>query len=265
MISFLSSNIFKGCSIMLKRNRFFLILGIIFVVLSAITYIIHYFIFEDLHHIFIYMVGDLAFLPLEVFIVGIVIERFISHREKQDMMQKLNMVIGAFFSELGNTMLTDLLDNFSNREEISRHLNVKAGWKRKDFQKASEYAFKLKIDIDYTKLDLPEIKTFLSHKRFYLLTLLENPTLLEHDRFTDLLWATTHVDEELSARTSFDNLPPEDLQHLGNDIIRMYDNLVSEWLDYVEHLKSAYPYLFSLIVRTHPFQEKPSAIISEVK
>jgi len=32
----------------------------------------------------------------------------------------------------------------------------------------------------------------------------------------------------------------------------------AEWLLYVEHLKADYPYLFSLVVRMHPFQEAPS-------
>ena len=52
-----------------------------------------------------------------------------------------------------------------------------------------------------------------------------------------------------------------DLAHLSVDIERMYDNLASEWLDYVQHLKSSYPFLFSLILRTHPFQESPSAVV----
>ena len=106
------------------------------------------------------------------------------------------------------------------------------------------------------------LKAFLAEKRMFLLTLLENPNLLEHDRFTDLLWAVTHLDEELEARTSFIGLPDKDLEHLAVDIQRMYDHLASEWLDYVQHLKSRYPYLFSLVLRTHPFQEQQSPIIT---
>ena len=100
-----------------------------------------------------------------------------------------------------------------------------------------------------------------AHEEF-LLALLGNPSLLEHDRFTSLLWAITHLDEELEARPSIANLPEQDLAHLANDIRRFYDRLASEWLAYVEHLKSDYPYLFSLVLRTHPFQKHPSAIVS---
>jgi len=92
--------------------------------------------------------------------------------------------------------------------------------------------------------------------------MLGNPSLLEHDRFTDLLWAVTHLDEELETRPSLIDLPDKDLEHLAGDIRRLYDNLASEWLDYVQHLKSNYPFLFSLVLRTHPFQKQQSPIIT---
>jgi hypothetical protein len=208
------------------------------------------------------MLGDFAFLPLEVFLVVIVIERILSRREKQAMLHKLNMAIGAFFSEIGNRLLADLLEHFDNREEISRNLNVTGDWTARDFKRAAAFADNLKIDLDIRKLDLEGLKAFLAGKRLYLLTLLENPNLLEHDRFTDLLWATTHLDEELEARPSLKDIPESDLAHLVVDIQRMYDNLASEWLDYVEHLKGSYPFLYSLVMRTHPFQESPSATVT---
>jgi hypothetical protein len=206
------------------------------------------------------MVGDLAFLPLEVFLVVIVIERILTRREKQAMLQKLNMVVGAFFSEVGNRLLGDLLGYFDNRAEISSNLNVTQDWTPEDFKRAATYAYNLQIDLDCRKIDLEGLKVFLSRKRMFVLGLLQNPNLMEHDCFTDLLWALTHLDEELEARPSLKDLPEKDLEHLAGDIQRMYDHLSSEWLDYVKHLRSNYPFLYSLILRTHPFQEHPRAI-----
>jgi hypothetical protein len=245
----------------MKGYRLFLIAAAGFIAVSALLYGIHYLIFHDSHHIFIFMLHDFAFLPLEVFLVVIVIERILTRREKQSILYKLNMVIGAFYSEVGNYLLSDLLKYFRNREEITRNLNITSDWGLKEFKAASAYAYNLKADVDIHACDLGELKRFLQEKRLYLLTLLENPNLLEHDRFTDLLWATTHLDEELQARPSLDDIPETDLQHLAVDIERMYDHLASEWLDYVQHLKSAYPFLYSLVLRTHPFQESPSPTV----
>ena len=247
---------------MIKRNSFIVILAAVFVILSGLMYFIHYLIFRDVHHIFLYLVGDLAFLPLEVFLVVIVIERILTRRETQTKLEKMNMVVGAFFSEVGNHLLRSLLEHFNNKEEIASHLNITGIWTKKHFKKAANYAHNLPIDINTRDLDLGQLKEFLSGKREFLLTLLENPSLLEHDRFTDLLWAVTHVDEELEARPSLNDLSEKDLIHIAGDIGRMYDHLISEWLDYVEHLKLKYPFLFSLVVRTHPFQDNPSPSIT---
>ncbi len=245
-----------------RRFSFVVYLAIVFLVVSAITYFIHYLIFRDIHHIFIYMVSDLAFIPLEVLLVVIVIERLLARRDKKAKLQKLNMVVGAFFTEVGNHLLSNFLKHFDNQSDISEHLNITDSWTKKEFRRAAEYAYHLNIELDCSKIDLGELKAYLAQRREFLLTLLGNPSLLENDRFTDLLWAVTHLDEELEARPSVSDLPDKDLEHIAGDIQRLYDHLASEWLDYVEHLKANYPFLFSLILRTHPFQEHPSPLFT---
>jgi hypothetical protein len=110
---------------------------------------------------------------------------------------------------------------------------------------------------DYTtdskRGDLVGLKNFLLEKRQFLLNLLENPNLLEHESFTNLLWAVFHLTEELAHRKDLDKLPDKDYEHLAGDIKRAYSSLIIEWLAYMKHLKTAYPYLFSLAVRTNPF------------
>ena len=243
----------------MKRYSTFLLVAAFFLAASALIYFVHFYIFRDVHHILIYMVGDLAFLPIEVFLVVIVIERILTRREKRALMYKLNMVVGAFFSEVGNHLLGNLLRYFDNRDEISQHLNIAQNWTRMDFKKAAAFAYHLNVEVDCHNIDLEELRAFFIQKRTFLLALLENPNLLEHDRFTDLLWAVFHLDEELEARLSLENLSVKDLEHIAIDIQRMYDHLASEWIDYAEHLKASYPFLFSLVLRTHPFQEHPSA------
>ena len=247
---------------MLRRFPFVFYLAIAFLVVSVIAYFIHYLIFRDVHHIFIYMVGDLAFLPLEVLLVVLIIERVLARREKKTKLQKLNMVVGAFFIEVGNHLLNNLLKHFDNQSDISKHLNITDSWTKKEFRSAAEYAYHLSVELDCHKIDLGELKAYLAQRREFLLTMLENPNLLEHDRLTDLLWAVTHLDEELEARPSVSDLPDKDLEHIAGDIQRLYDHLASEWLDYVEHLKTNYPFLYSLILRTHPFQEHPSPVFT---
>lgn len=97
----------------------------------------------------------------------------------------------------------------------------------------------------------------------YYLEFLEKHNLIEHTSFTDLLRPVFHLTEELDNREDLSQLPDSDLNYLANDIHRVYGLLVTEWLSYMQYLKNNYPYLFSLAMRTNPFDQKSSAIIIE--
>jgi hypothetical protein len=111
------------------------------------------------------------------------------------------------------------------------------------------------------KGDLEQLKDFLLRKREFLLALLENPNLLEHESFTELLWAVFHLTEELALRADVKQLPDSDYSHLSGDIKRAYALLMAEWLAYMKHLRDNYPYLFSLSARMNPFDPNASPIV----
>ncbi|MFO7928234.1 MAG: hypothetical protein R6U35_01050 [Candidatus Humimicrobiaceae bacterium] len=246
----------------MKAKNWRFILAIALVALSAILYTIHFFIFRDAHHIFIYLLGDIAFTPIEVLIVTLIIHRLLTDREKKAMLKKLNMVIGAFFSEVGLKLVYisaefDVKSGFL-KQELS---NIK-NWDDKDFIKASKRIEEYDHKIESTKGNLKELKLFLTKRRDFLLRLLENPNLLEHEKFTELLWAVFHLTEELEYREDLENLPESDYEHISGDISRVYLLLIAGWLDYIKHLKERYPYLFSLAARVNPFDKQASPIVT---
>ncbi|MCL5069954.1 MAG: hypothetical protein M1308_03540 [Actinobacteria bacterium] len=246
----------------MKKLNWQILLGLILALLSAALYLVHYFIFRDVHHIFLYLIGDIAFLPIEVLFVTLIIDRVLSVREKKTMLEKLNMVIGAFFSEVGLKLIY-LFEEFDlNVAAIKRDLAGIDKWKDKDFLRQSGKMDKYKCNINSKQGDLEILKAFLSQKRTFLLRLLENPNLLEHESFTALLWAVFHLTEELEYRNSFNYLPDSDYNHLSIDIKRAYLLIIKEYLAYIKHLKTNYPYLFSLASRTNPFNDEASPIVN---
>ena len=110
-------------------------------------------------------------------------------------------------------------------------------------------------------MEMEALLDFLKEKGDLLLRQIENQDLLEHAFFTELLWATVHLRDELMSRKNLRKLPQNDLMHLANDAKRAYSYIVRQWLDYMQYLKRSYPYLFSLALRTNPFTENPSAIV----
>jgi len=245
----------------MKSSRWQIILGSVLVALAAIVYVIHYLIFRDVHHIFIYLVGDIAFVFFEVLLVTLIIHRVLTEREKRSRLEKLNMVIGTFFSEVG----TELLDFFSNSdpdlEDIRGELVIEKDWSEEDFEKVNKRLRHYTYGVEISRLSLAELGQFLGLKRNFLLRLLENPNLLEHESFTELLRAVFHLTEELANREDLKGLPESDYQHLAGDVKRAYSRLVDQWLDYMKYLKNNYPYLFSLAMRTNPFDREASPIV----
>ena len=236
--------------------------GIMLVVLSVLTYYLHFLVFRDPHHIFIFMVGDVAFVFIEVLLVSLIIHQILEQRERRNRLEKLNMVIGAFFSEIGTTLLTYFSNLDPHLDIIRQDLIVRSDWSDEEFDKLIKRLRSYTYQVRPDELDLVKIRCYIVEKRDFLLTMMENPNLMEHETFTELLRAVFHLAEELKFRETIENLPKEDLGHLAHDIDRAYSMLVYEWVAYMKHLKEHFPYFFSLAMRTNPFDRKASVVVS---
>lgn len=231
-------------------------------VLSASLYLVEYLIFKDPRYIATYFLGSLAFVPIEILVISVIVDQLLRSREKRALIQKLNMVIGTFYSEVGTELLAMLSENDPKSEEIRKELLIKDDWAEKDFINARKRIKKRDFQIKTKEDDYVPLKDYLLSKRVFLITLLENPNLLEHDTFTNLLWAVFHLYDELAHRTDVNEIIETDRNHLDGDSERAYGLLVSEWLDYMNHLRLNYPYLFSLALRTNPFNPNAKAEVT---
>lgn len=247
----------------MKPMNFLTKLGLLFVALSLAIYAVHYAIFSDAPFIFRYFIAQLGFLPINVLLVTVVFNSLMSNRAKNERLQKLNMVIGAFFSDAGTDLLRTLARFDASSSSFGRQLILNNSWKKSDFARVKNQLDKEHFHIQADISVLLDLQAFLNRKRDYLLRLLENPNLLEHESFSNLLWAVFHLAEELGLRNDLTSLPKSDYAHLRGDINRVYLILIDQWLDYMQHLKADYPYLFSLAMRTNPFNPEARVEVME--
>jgi hypothetical protein len=247
---------------MIKRLRWYIFLTVVLTSLSLVLYGIQIAIFHRTEDTLFYMLQDVAFVPIQVLFVTFIIARLLSEREKRALFKKLNMLVGAFYSEAG-TQLIKYCSGFSqDLSDFRQHLLIRPDWSDKQFSAAIKVVRRLDPKIDASREDLGKVRDFLEDRRDFLLSLLANPNLLEHEAFTDLLWAVFHLSEELSSRPALEGLPRKDYDHLAGDMKRAFVKLLEEWLAYMKHLKKDYPYLFSLAVRTNPMDINASAVVS---
>lgn len=246
----------------MKQFSWELKFGFALVSLSLFLYGLHYAVFRDLHYIMLLVLINLAFLPVSVLVVTLIINRLLAAREKHLRLEKLNMLIGAFFSSAGTQLLSYFCNLNPKIKEYRTDLSPLDTWSKTDFsaaiRKAKEHSYRVRINA----VDLDNMRSFLMGKFDFLLRLLENPNLLEHEAFSDVLRAVFHLGEELTCRHDLKNLPQTDLEHLAGDIKRAYALLIQEWLKYLEYLKREYPHLFSLAIRLNPLDDEPSVVVS---
>lgn len=228
--------------------------------LSILVYSIHFLIFGKVDYILSYFLLHLAFVPIEVLLVSLIIEKILDYREKKKILEKLNMVVGSFFNSVGEELLKIILEG--DVGNIRDYLKISDEWNDKTYEETKKLLMNYDCNIDIEKIDLYKLKNLLERNKEFLLRLMENPLLLEHESFTELLLAVFHLADELHRREDLSNLPKSDLDHLKNDIIRVYKLLIIQWLNYLMHLKDNYPYLYSLCLRANPFDNK-SIIIEE--
>lgn len=230
---------------------------------SLLLGLAHVAIFSNPHDLLFYLTLDIVFVPIQVLLVTFIIERLLAEREKQMLLHKLNMVIGAFFGEMGTRLLRDINRFCPDYAELAKNLCVTSEWTGKNYNHAAQFSRSKEFRLAPDPNQLSALRDFLLQKRGFLLALLENPNLLEHESFTDLLWAVSHLSEELEARTDLSALPAPDIAHLQNDIRRAFGMLIREWLAYMQHLKTDYPYIYSLGLRTNPFNPQCSVVVKE--
>lgn len=194
-------------------------------------------------------------------VIANVTEMMLNRREKELRVQKLNMVSGLFFSEIGTELIAHISKYDPDSDIAGKELIVNGDWSDRDFMAVSQRLKDYDYAVDVKKLDLQGLRNILEGKTSLLLRLLENPALLENESFSELLRAVFHLKEELFHREDLAHLPDSDLAHLAGDIKRAHSLLVHKWLDYMKHLKDNCPYLFSLAMRTNPFDSEASPIV----
>ena len=196
-------------------------------------------------------------------VIASITDLFVNRREEEIRQEKVDMITGLFFSEMGNELLKHFIRFDPEVETLHRMLQISEKWEREDFDEAHTLLKKHPLFIDSHRGDIPALLQYLQGRADLLLRLLENPITQDHEQFTELLRALFHLRDELLNRNELSELLDSDRNHLEGDITRVYKLLIFEWLRYIRYLKKNYGYLFSLAVRINPFDPKATAVVKQ--
>src|SRR5271169_2710739 len=115
------------------RYKWQIVLGISLIAVSMALFIAQIIIFHDARNTFFYLLQDIAFIPIQVLLVTLILNQLLNVREKVAMLNKLNMVIGAFFSEVGSGLLRRFSEFDHNADRTRAELQVSLQWSEQHF------------------------------------------------------------------------------------------------------------------------------------
>lgn len=227
---------------------------LLLLLLSFFIYYLQIYIFNNTEQTLFYLFQDLAFLPISVILISYVLQKYSKNKEKEENFKKLQIVVSAFYSELGTTLIRKISVFDKNltlfKEKVDLRNEIDSNEKKTKLNQIIKFDYDMDIEIS----DLEDLKSFLTSKKTYITRMFENPNMLEHSRFLEMLWAVFHILDELENREDLNKLPLNDKKHLDNDLKRAYPLLIIEWLEYMYYLNKEYPYLYSLAIRKSPFE-----------
>lgn len=246
----------------MNGRRWKLLLAAALALASALLYLAFFAVHPDLLVVEDWFLGSLAFVPFQVLLVTLIVDGLLGRREQQARLKKLNIVIGVFFSEVGIELLRACLALERRGGELVADLRRASHWNPAELATAVERYRSFSPSAAPGVAGLERVQRLLAERRATLTSLMTNPSVLEHERFTDLLWAVFHLAEEMGERSDLASLPEPDLAHLAGDVQRVFPILIAEWLSYLRHLQEDYPYLYSLAGRTNPFDPDARAEVA---
>ena len=108
-------------------------LALVLVSIAALVYGLKYLCLGQAEGTTVFIFNALGFLPINVLLVTLVLNRLMNIRAKREKLEKLNMVIGTFFSEVGLELLKRMAASDEEIQRIRDHLVVTADWQAAEF------------------------------------------------------------------------------------------------------------------------------------
>ena len=81
----------------MKNKKHYIVVSLILVAISAIMFIIHYFVFGQAVNTAYYSLMNLCFIPINSLVVTLILERLIDYKAKQERIVQLTYLIFPFF------------------------------------------------------------------------------------------------------------------------------------------------------------------------
>lgn len=224
------------------------------IIIAIVIYTTHYIIFGELKSTVSGLVLSLAYVPIGLIFNIFVFDKIFKKSKEIRLERRMNMVIGSFFHEIGNSLMNSIVAGDENIDLLNYLCDATINWGRKDFKRLSELVedYECKINID--KIELEKLRIVIENKEDFILDLIINSNLDDYEGFNEMLMRILHIRDEFDNLFIDGYLNPQDKVNMSADICNAYKALLGFRVNYIENLKEYYPSMFIKLMKNSPFR-----------
>lgn len=233
---------------MVKRITENILLIIVLMSISITIYFFHYLIFGDIRQTLSGIILSLAYVPIGIIYQELIVDKILDKKQKLNSVEKINIVIGAFYNEVGNSLIKIISKGDKNIDVIRCNIDINNNWSNENFEDLIDLLKVYVCELDITKIDIVKVVKLLNKKDTLIINLMINESIKEYKGFIELLMSLIHLRDELNFRDNIKN------DRIEKELCKNYKILLIQWVKYIEELKEIEYDLFLKIIMNSPFK-----------
>ena len=107
--------------------------AIVMLIIASIFFVSRIIVLGDPEEVVAYLWKQIGFIPVNILIVALLLDGIMSKKEREAILEKLDMLMGTFFTEIGNDLISEISKANKNKSKTKDLKSIK-NWTDKDYE-----------------------------------------------------------------------------------------------------------------------------------
>ena len=99
--------------------------AIVMLIIASIFFVSRIIVLGDPEEVVAYLWKQIGFIPVNILIVALLLDGIMSKKEREAILEKLDMLMGTFFTEIGNDLISEISKANKNKSKTKDLKSIK--------------------------------------------------------------------------------------------------------------------------------------------
>lgn len=228
-------------------------------VLTILFQGLYFIFFKDRQYVYFTILHGVVEAPFNMFLTGVLFNYILNRKEQSSEREKTNMLIGIFYSEVGNELLRLFLEADMYVEYFRSKFMIKKTWTEADYKKLLLQSDSIEHSINIENIDLSKLREKLANVTGLSIDLLTSTSLQNKDDFNIIVNNVFFLKGELDDRMEGRELDEHEKVHIQKIVNELYLRLIKMWVSHMYYRQSSNEQLFIKALIKSPFDNRSRA------